>query len=309
MSNLLELQNKLQDTTSTIAHLERRVGQDPNDVLLRLSLESLVKRFKKLQSEFNEITRRQQIDICEYVIFGEADERLSLSGFSSALHEFQRSFSSLYDAIKNGPKQRTRLSANVVRESSLGFGYAYSGSLGFVLTIDRELMLMDLGHLTDAITTFFRLAEAPTKEDVGEIGKQLGSGPLRSIQRWADAHVTHGTGADISWRHQGDTTRVVLERYHMQGLRDRIEETSSEERQVIVLDGVLTGASIETRKFDFRPDGADTISGHFTDAISEMHEVRIPNARYRATVERVSTYKYSSEQETIRWNLRRIEEI
>ena len=309
MSELLELQRKLQDTAATITELERRILQRPDSRGLRLSLESVVKRREDLQADFNELADRKSLDVCTYRLFQEADEGLSLRGYSGALYEFQKSFSSLYDAILNGPRKRTRLSPDVVRATRFGFGYAYTGSAGVVLTIDRERMLVDIGPLTDTIIAFFSLAEAPTREDIREIGRRLGPAPLRSIFRWADVHVMDGIGADIRWRHGEEMTSLLLQRDAMRRLRDEIGATSDEEREEFTLAGTLSGASMETKRFDFRPDDGDTIRGYFADAISAEHEVRIPNVRYQATVEKTTTINYSSEEEKVVWRLLRLVEI
>ncbi len=308
MSELVELQHKLQDTASQITQLEREVARSPDSLGLRLSLESVVKRFDELQTDFQDLADQKALDVCSYRLFKENDEGPSLRGFSGALNEFQASFSALFDAIQNGPRRRTRLTPEVVESTKFGFGYAYAGSVGVVLTLDRERMLIDVGPLTDTITTFFNLAQAPTRDDIREIGRQLGPAPLRSIFKWADAHVSDGIGADISWQHGEDTTRLFLQRVEMQRLRDEIDATSEEEREELTITGVLTGASVVTKRFDFQPDDAEAISGRFTDAISEAHEVRIPAARYRATVERITKIRYSSDEESTTWRLLTLEE-
>lgn len=309
MSEVLELQRKLLDTAATIKEVERRIVQKPDSVGLRLSLESLVKRRANLQAEFEELADQQSLDVCKYRLFRDTDEGLSLRGFTAALHEFQASFSSLYDALQSGPRKRTKLGADVVRATRLDFGYAYAGSVGFVLTIDRARMLVDVGPLTDAITTFFSLAEAPTREDIREIGKRLGPAPLLSIFRWADAHVADGIGADILWRHGDDTRRVVLEHGQMRRLRDEISATSDEEREELTVTGVLAGADVIGKQFHLVPDYGEPIKGRFAEAISAEHGVRIPNTRYSARVEKITTINYSSQEEKVTWRLIRLEEI
>ena len=309
MSELLELQRKLQDTVSTITQLERSLAQEPGSLGLRLTLESVEKRFDELQTDFKDLAYQQALDVCSYRLFPETGEGPSLRGFSSALHTFQASFSSLFDAIQNGPRKRSQLSPDIVKATRFGLGYAYAGSVGVVLTLERERMLFDMGPLTDTITTFFSLAKAPTRDDISTIGRQLGPAPLRSIFKWADAHVSDGIGADISWQHGEDKTRLFLQRAEMQRLRDEIDATSEEEREELTLTGVLTGASVVTKRFDFKPDDADAIKGYFTDAISDDHEVRIPRVRYRAKVERTIKVRYSSEEETKTWQLLTLEEI
>lgn len=310
MSMVLELQRKLQDTLATIVELERRIVKAPNSRGLHLSLESVVKRRKELEAEFNELADQKSLDVCAYRLFRETDEQLSLGGYSGALSAFQHSFSALYEAVRHGrPRRRARLSQEAVESTRFEFGYAYSGSIGVVLTLYRERMLIDMGPLTDTIGTFFSLAKAPTKEDIREIGHRLGPAPLRSMFKWADVHATEGIGADIKWLHGGEELNLLLQRYEMQRLRDEINATSEEKRQKVTYTGTLTGASIETKRFDFRPDNADTIKGYFTDAISDKHEVRIPNARYKAVVERTTTINYSSEEEKIVWRLLSLLEV
>ena len=309
MSELLELSHRLQDTSSAVAQLERALAKHPDSPALRVNLESVSKRFDQLQAEFNELADRHSLDVCTYRLFKESDDAPSLRGFSGALQEFQAAFSALFDAIQNGPRRRTRLTPDVVESTKFGFGYAYAGSVGVVLTLERERMLIDVGPLTNTITTFFSLAEAPTRDDIREIGRTLGPAPLRAIFRWADAHVSDGIGAEISWRHADNTSSLLLQRAQMQHLRDEIDASSEEEHAELILTGVLTGARMVTRRFDFQPDDAEAISGRFKDAISTEHEVRIPSVRYRARVEKTTKVRYSSEEETQTWHLLNLDEI
>ena len=309
MSELLELQHKLQDTVSTIAQLEGSLARNPDSLGLSLTLESVVKRLDELQADFQDLADRKALDVCSYRMFRETDEGPSLRGFSSVLHGFQDAFSSLFDAIQNGPRKRSKLSADVVKSTKFGFGYAYAGSVGVVLTLERERLLFNFGPLSDTITTFFSLAQAPTRDDIREIGHRLGPAPLRSIFRWADAHVSDDLGVDISWRHGENAERLLLERVQLQHLRDEIGATSEETREEFTLVGMLTGASVVTKRFDFQPDDSEAIHGRFEDAISAEHEVSIPNVRYRAKVEKTTIIKYSSEEEKRTWRLMNLEVI
>ena len=309
MSELLELQYKLQDTVSQMTQLERSVAQSPDSLGLRLSLQSVVKRFDELQGDFQDLADQKSVDVCSYRLFSDVAAGPSLRGFSGTLQEFQAAFTALFDAIRHGPRRRSIRSPDVVEATKFGLGYAYAGSVGVVLTLERERMLIDAGPLQDTITTFFSLAGARTSEEIREIGQRLGPAPIRSVFRWAEAHVSDGIGADISWRHGDETTRLFLQRAEMQRLRDEIDATSEETRKNLTLKGFLTGASIVTKRFDFQPEDADAIKGYFTDAISTEHDVRIPRGRYRASVEKVTKIQYSTEKETETWHLLRLDEI
>ena len=308
MSELLVLQRKLQRTASTITKLERQLADAPSSFVLSIRLQSIVKHHEKLQADFYALADKKSLDVCTYRLFGQADDGLSLRGFTAALYEFQASFSSLYDALKSGPRKRTKLGADVVSATRFGFGYAYTGSVGVVLTIQRERMLLDLGPLTDTITTFFSLAEAPTRTDIREIGQRLGPAPLRSIFKWADAHVSDGIGADILWRHGEEARRLVLEHSRMRTLRDEIGATSDEKHEELTVTGVLVGADVVSKQFHLVPDQGDSIKGRFTDAIG-ADGVRIPNTRYRARLEKITTIHYSSDEEKATWRLLQLEEL
>ena len=313
MSELLVLQRKLQESASELVDMERQLGKDPDSFLLQLGLESIVSHFEELQGEFNELADRKSLDVCTYRLFKESSDALPLRGYAGALREFQSSFSSLYSAITKGPKKRTRTSLDTESATRLNFGYAFSGSVGVVLTIERErLLLADLSALADTIETFFNLATAPTREDIQEIGRRLGPAPLRSVFKWADAHVVDDIGAEISWRHGDIENRLLLQCDEMRHLCDEIEATSEEEKEQVSMTGLLVGASVVTKRFDFLPDDKShgtIITGHFTDAISSGQEVRIPTARYRARMDKVKTVKYSSEEENTKWTLLQLEEI
>ena len=309
MSELLELNHRLQDTSSAITKLELALAKHPDSPVLRLNLESVWKRFDQLQAELDEFADRHSLDVCSYRLFRETDESPSLRGYSGALYEFQAAFSAVFDAIQNGPRRRTRLSPDVAESTRFSFGYAYAGSLGVVLTLERERLLIDIGPLTDTITTFFNIARAPTRDDIREIGRRLGPAPLRAIFKWADAHADDGNGADISWRHGENTEHLLLQRAEIIRLRDEIDATSEEERVPFTFTGVLTGASIVSKNFDFKPDGSDPIKGRFVDVINENHKVKLPGARYVANVEKVTKVRYSSEEESTTWHLVDLNEI
>jgi hypothetical protein len=313
MNELLELQHKLQDTSAMIAQLERAIVADPQSDLLRLNLESVVNRFSWLESEFRELASRAALDVCTYRLFASADlpadRMLPLRGVSGALHDFQTAFSSLFDALKNGRRLRTRLTPDILAATSLAFGYAFAGSVGVVLTLPHERLLLGGDMLDDAITTFFSLAQAPTDEDIKAIGRRLGPGPLRAIFRWAQSHVEDGLGADVSWKRGTDeAASLFLQVQELERLSSAIAAVSEDTREIIDYTGRLTGADIQTKHFRFEPDGGEAVAGSFSDAINETHAVTLP-ARYKAHLEKNTRIHYSSEQEQITWNLLSLERL
>lgn len=309
MSELLELQHQLQDTSGTIAQLERALLATPDSVALQLNLQSVVKRFAHLEEDFKALATRTSLDICTYRVFAPDRNKISLRGVTGALHDFQIAFSALFDAIKNGRRLRSRLSPDVVEATSFGFGYAFAGSVGVVLTMERERALFGGSLLEDTVNAFFGLAHAPTHEEIKEIGRRLGPAPLRAVYKWANAHVEDGLGADISWQPTGanrEPVTLFVQHQELQRLSTAIAATSEETREAVEYTGVLTGADTQTRRFRFDPDGAEDVSGTFADAINEAHTVTLPS-RYKARLEKVTRIQYSSEQEQVTWTLLSLE--
>jgi len=259
---------------------------------------------------------RNALDVCTYRLFSSSDQSnqgvdrlLTLRGVTSALHDFQTAFSSLFDALKNGRRLRSRLTPDVVEATSFTFGYAFPGSVGVVLTLEHERLLFGGDMLDDAITTFFSVAQAPTDEDIRAIGLRLGPAPLRAIFKWAQAHIQDGLGADIAWRRGEETAAsLFLQLQELEHLSSAIAATSEVTRERIDVLGRLTGADIQTHRFRFEPDGAEAVSGTFVDAINETHAVTLPS-RYRAHLEKTTRILYSSEHEQTAWNLISLEGV
>jgi hypothetical protein len=316
MSEILELQHKLLDTSATISQLERALLAEPESPVLRLNLDSVVNRFNHLESEFHVLADRQALDVCTYRLFASAelpnlerDRTPSLRGISTALLDFQLAFSAMFDALKNGRRLRSRMTPDVLQATSFVFGYAFPGSVGVVLMLEHERLLLDGDMLDDAIMTFFSLAQAPTDEDIRAIGHKLGPAPLHAIFKWAQAHVEDSLGADISWR-RGTTVAasLFLQLQELERLSSAIAATSEDERETIDWAGRLTGADVKTRRFRFEPDGGEAVHGSFVDAINEAHVVTLPS-RYLAHLEKSTRIHYSSEEEQVTWKLLSLDKI
>src|SRR6266853_3568134 len=108
---ILELQTMLQDTNTAIAELERAVLQDPASLSLAANLRSLQKRHSTLEENFVALANQLELDVCKYRLFPESG-RPTIAALSHAWADFQNLFSVVYDALKNGPKSRARVSAD-----------------------------------------------------------------------------------------------------------------------------------------------------------------------------------------------------
>src|SRR5205085_948706 len=152
-----------------------------------------------LEDDFRALAERKSLDVCSYRMFN-ATDRFKLSGFAKALADFQTTFSLTYDALKNGPKQRARLTPEVEAETSFEFGYAFSGSVGVVMTFENERLLLGETLLDEAMSVMFEMAKATTSAEIAAFAKRIGPPPIRALYQWASDHLAADMGADIEWR-------------------------------------------------------------------------------------------------------------
>ena len=93
------------------------------------------------------------------------------------------------------------MSKEIRKETSLSFGYAFSGSVGMVLTLPtpQPSHRESKGLLDKSIDVFFRLAKATTASEIAKFVDQIGLPPIRALSEWAKALTAHDLGADIEW--------------------------------------------------------------------------------------------------------------
>jgi hypothetical protein len=302
MSRLTDLQQKIQDTNALIAQMERSVAGKsvPSSVLA--NIRSLEKRRAMLEQDFLLVADRQSRDVCSYRMFNPG-ERYKLSGFGKALADFQTTFSLTYDALKNGPKQRAVIPPDVEAATAFDFGYAFSGSVGVVMTLENERLLLGNTWLDETMGVVFQWAMAETSDDVAAFAKRLGPPPIRALYRWATDHVIAEMGADIQWRKERSVSgTLLLQQPELERLREAIAATSDETVDVITVTGKLIGIDTSTKRFRLElPDGEE-VAGSSGDVVSEGHSVVVPSQQ-TARIEVKTRIHYSIDKEEKTWRL------
>ena len=309
MSIIATTQRKLLDTLAMITKEERALVGHPGerDAILA-SISSLEKVRTQLELEYAQAANAIGADVCSYRIFS-PDGAVGIMPLASAISSFQVLISVVYDAVHQGrPKQNTRLSAAAAAESELTFGYAFSGSTGFVLTVPNERLLVDFASDLDvAIESIFAMAKPTKPEDIAEYVARLGHGSVHALRSWAVAHSGARLGADISWR-RGNNPRMhmLIEFPELTYLSDTIDATSAPTRENVEVIGELLMANVSSRTFRIRPEDGPPIVGSFEDAISESHTVELPRL-YKAYLTKTTEVNYATGEETVEHFLRRIE--
>src|SRR2546430_1333430 len=110
MSDLLDIQEKLQDTTAALARLEAEMVRQPKQLSLSWDHKSLTKRQAKLEADLFVATAAVGREVCSYRMLPE-QERVKVAGLASVIGEYQSVVTIFYDAIKNGAKAKATVRA------------------------------------------------------------------------------------------------------------------------------------------------------------------------------------------------------
>ena len=310
MTRLLELQEQLQETRATLARVERAVAERPDKPSLGSLARSLIAQQRNLETDFATEVNRLGMDVCSYRVFSD-NGNLPLHPLAQGLIDFQSLVTVVYDVQKTSmPKKRAKVAPNIRAESSFKFGYTFSGSLGIVLTIPNNLMLIQNSHLDEAISQIFSLAKARSISDIREFANKLGAASIRAMYNWASGNARAGLGVGIEWRRENTVrSSLLVQRPELENLYQMIEETSDESETRVSVVGNLEAVDVEAKRFKLRGQSGNIIRGSYEDAISDSHRVKLPGHRYRADITVVERVRYSTGEGKSEYHLERLEEL
>lgn len=302
MSILLDIIEKLQSTQDAIRKARELATKHPQDYAVLSNLESLEKRALSLESSFLSEANVAQLDVCTYRMFGDEGHRYPVLAVGSALRDLQRWFSTVYDALRNGPKQRAKIAPEVVQQSTLDFAFAFTGSVGIAMTVPSERMLID-NDLQRAMHKTIDMVRADSSDQIHYFAKEVGPASVRALYRWVKDHTATGTGAEIQWlRNKAELVKAILPPEHLVALGMAIEETSDQKEETLTLIGDLVGADIHRHTFHMAFDEAEEIRGTMADSIGVEYTVELPR-RYTATIRKTSFVNYATDDEITTYHL------
>ena len=310
MSVLLDLRHKLQETQAALVEVERAIAKNPDDKGLSLTATSLQKRQTDLDKAFRRSANLEHVDVCTYRLISDDREEYSIASLTATLNAFQDLVTVVFDAIKTGPKIRPRISPDIVQQSSFDFGYAYPGSLGLVLTIPNERLLLGESDLDRAINIIFDMVKAQTPNELSRYVSDVGVAGIRRLYRWSKSHSDHRINADIRWqRSQEDRASVVIQTQELLRLEEIIEETGDEIEDIVSVDGELIGLDVGTRNFfHLKVVRADDIIGKISEEFKKKKTYEI-HGFYSAKLLKRQKIHYSIEKEEESWELISLDEV
>ena len=301
MSSLLELIEKLRQTEEAIAQTETTFVES-RSAAVALSLDSLKRWRNELEAQFEQASKSQQVDVCRYRLFDPAGDNPAVRVVAGALRDFQELVTTVYEALKSGPKQRVTTNAEARTVTSLNFAYTFAGSLGVVLTIPNEQLLLGSTPLDEAVEQVFSLLQANDSGTIRKKAQTLGPAAVRLAYEWAKVQAEAGVGSEVEWRH-GPTVRshVLLQRQEVQRLEEIIAQTSDTTEDRVPMRGRLVGIDTKSRTFHFEYSGED-LRGRLADTVTFETTVELP-AIYDVVVLQRKVMALATGQETITYVL------
>jgi len=281
MSQLAELQRDLQDVYVAIAHAERTLAAHPFVPSVEATLRTIQIRRENLEEQFFSVANKIGLDVCCYRIEPPDYQRTTIAGMTAVLGAFQKVFTSVYDAIVNGPKKSAKASAAVIDATTFGFAYTFPGSTGVMMTLENERLLLTETDLDIAMRKTFELMSYRDQSQIEEVTKQVGLGAVRQAYQWANENAIAGYGAAIDWQREGVSKfNVRIQTQEISRLASVIKRATAKDEVTLI--GDLLHVSIPDKTFQMQVDER-MIQGGFDVAISHAHPVQLPQ-RYRATL-------------------------
>jgi len=303
MKRLTDIIEKMAETQKAMRKLESLLSSQPSRHSLQAAYDSLHKRHENLESKFLVMTDIEHLDVCTYRVFTEDNGNYPILAFGNALRDFQRWFSTIYDALKTGPKKRAKLSADIIAESSLNFAFSYPGSIGVAMTIPSERLIFE-NELQKAMMKSTEMLQAKESGQIQNYAQKLGVASIRAMYSWIEAHVNSGFGANIHWIRKEQTISEITAGYqHLMNLKQVIEKTSESEETSFEAKGWLVGADTLNHTFHMVFEEADEIRGKMSKEIGESYTVELPKL-YTATFTKSSFVNYATEEEKLSYFLK-----
>jgi hypothetical protein len=162
-----------------LERLERDIIKDPRDWSLAITAQSLRQRQIDLEREFASLANINLLDVCDYRLVPPESGEYPIVSVAKTLASFQELVTTVFDAFKTAPKLRARFTADIVAASTLNFGYAYPGSLGFVLTMPNDRLLLGESELDRAFEAIFEMAKAQRPAELAAYVARVGVASIR----------------------------------------------------------------------------------------------------------------------------------
>jgi hypothetical protein len=279
---------------------------DPADDILRLNAETVAKRGRDLEGQLTRELHDQQVDLIQYRVERQGGEPIPAAALTSAVLLFQRLVTSIFDALRDRPKQIYSPSAENVALSSMTVAAAKivtPTELSLAIPNDRLLAIQSELDLT--FEAALHLLQAHTTDDLKHLAARLGASALSQAYRWAENSVEHRLTTAIRWQRSADQpVRVMLSAEEAHLLQKSIAASSIERLADFETELELIALDESARTFT-----GLSVHGQLTGTLDlgfPLGERWVTYKRYAATLSRLTRIRCADGQEETYWTLRQL---
>lgn len=289
MKTFKNLTLKINETNKQIEDVKRKLSIDPSNRAMKLTLVSLESFLNGLKNESIAILNSQEENVIDYKLISDdiTNKGLPIKDFYNVFYCFQKLFSFVFDTVfHNKPKNSQHLSKDIMAKSELRLRYAYSGSLGVILSVYNDGGMIDT-DIDKAILETSKLMILNQESEINKAIEKLGYAPIKALENLVQIHMQSDVELDINFSSSKEgKIGIRIKKDQFSVINNLIERTP-----IVITDtdrnlqGNLLGMDIQKRTFNINL-GNRHISGSLDDSISEGY---IIGNEYLFDVEKITT--------------------
>ena len=306
MTGIQSLFERLNGIEATIAQATRTDGKPLSDGAQAM-LESLEVRRDEIREMAAHFAEQRMIDVFDYRILPTKINQYPVKQIGETLSRWQEVVTAFFAAVReNKPRSRATFSQEIEDQATFNFAYSYQGSLGVVMYIANDQLLLSESDLDVAVDAIMEMVDTQSVGDVRHIADRFGKAAVKSFFDWSKVHTDSGLSADIKWQRgkQVKSERLVqpAELERVQAIIQTADKRDDEVNDHI---GVLVALNVKGQgsfKMSFPDPEMKDISGKFDEHFDWEKPHKVP-ANYMATLRKIVLKSLWSNDERTEWEL------
>jgi hypothetical protein len=297
MNKIADLAAHLLDTHAAVRRLEGDIVAHPDADGLQVNMAALLKRQDSLARRFKIAADEAGIDVFDYSFVPARQGSYPLAAVAGALLNFQAMVTTIFDAVRNGPKKRAHISQEIAQLSTLEFGYSFSGSIGFALQVPNDRLLLVESDMDMAISLGMAASKASSIDEIAALAQKIGAAGMRRVYQLAETHAKYGISAKLLWtRGQQKKREAIVEAEEWKRLRDLLEQSGDVDEAEFPAFGTVVDLNFKVGTFHMSFAEGEDIRGRLDEAFDRTATRELP-ALYTARIRRVTKVSYATEEE------------
>lgn len=260
---------RLRDLEDALVGQRALLQAKPDSFAFSLGYESLLQIQQRLLNERSELLQHRIAERVDLALDGKsfAKDGASAGTLGTLLIRLQKLYSSIAQAITEGPTLRGPLSGQITSATELKLASTFPSSFGMSLVVERAENGGDSSHLPSA--TFERLfgllATHQTPEAVMQVTGELGGRVLNHYLHVASILGSTNSSLKLEW-----SDSEGIKHYWLTSAKEAVETASllrgikAVDSVTLHLTGRIVGASLLRNRFEMLTDDGQVIEGKVT---------------------------------------------